>query len=431
MLLREVEYARPSSVEEAVRLLEAHEGARALAGGQTLINVMKARAASPDALVDLNRLDELRRISVSGDTLEIGAMATYTQIMLSSEVEVSRPILAEVSAQIADVQVRNRGTIGGNVCSNDPTNHLPPLLVALDATFTILGSGGQRTVSAADFFLGVYLTAVAVGELLTSISLPAAGRAADGFASVTLGRDGTCLVSAAATLEGGSPRIAIGCVDAVPVLLQPAGDDDASIRSAVESAGLEPPSDVHASADYRRHLAAVCAIRARAAGAGARPVSSHVVTVAVNGESYEREIDARRLLIHFLRDDLDLTGSHIGCDTGNCGACSVILDGTLVKSCMLLAVQADGAEIETVEGLAAGGELTPLQQAFSDHHGLQCGYCTPGMLMSATALLRENPSPSEDEVRKGLQGNICRCTGYWNIFDSVRAASGQEVAGHE
>ena len=262
MLLREVEYARPSSVEEAVRLLEAHDGARALAGGQTLVNVMKARAASPDVLIDLNRLDDLRRISVSGDTLQLGAMATYTQIMASSEVEVSRPILAEVSAQIADVQVRNRGTIGGNVCSNDPTNHLPPLLVALDATFTILGSGGERTVSAADFFLGVYLTAVGEGELLTSISLPAAGRAADGFASVTLGRDGTCLVNAAATLEGGSPRIALGCVDAVPVLLQPAGDDDASIRSAVEAAGLEPPSDVHASADYRRHLAAVCAARA-------------------------------------------------------------------------------------------------------------------------------------------------------------------------
>jgi aerobic carbon-monoxide dehydrogenase small subunit len=160
-------------------------------------------------------------------------------------------------------------------------------------------------------------------------------------------------------------------------------------------------------------------------------VSSHTITVDVNGESYERDIDARRLLIHFLRDDLDLTGSHIGCDTGNCGACSVILDGTLVKSCMLLAVQADGAKVETVEGLSAGGELTPLQQAFSDHHGLQCGYCTPGMLMSATALLRSNPTPSEDEVRRGLQGNICRCTGYWNIFDAVRAASGQEVSARE
>ena len=220
MLLREVEYARPSSVEEAVRLLGEHDGARALAGGQTLVNVMKARAASPDVLVDLGGARRAaRNLGVAGHA-RIGAMATYTEIMGSSEVEVSRPILAEVSAQIADVQVRNRGTIGGNVCSNDPTNHLPPLFVALDASFTILGSGGERTVSAAEFFLGVYLTAVGEGELLTSISLPAAGRAADGFASVTIGRDGTCIVNAAATLEGGSPRIAIGCVDAVPVLLR-------------------------------------------------------------------------------------------------------------------------------------------------------------------------------------------------------------------
>ena len=161
------------------------------------------------------------------------------------------------------------------------------------------------------------------------------------------------------------------------------------------------------------------------------PTTSRVVTVEVNGQSYERDVDVRRLLIHFLRDDLDLTGSHIGCDTGNCGACSLLLDGTLVKSCMLLAVQADGGRIETVEGLAAEGELTPMQEAFSAHHALQCGYCTPGMLMSATALLRVNPRPSEDEIRKGLQGNICRCTGYWNIIDAVKAASGQEVASRE
>ena len=161
------------------------------------------------------------------------------------------------------------------------------------------------------------------------------------------------------------------------------------------------------------------------------PVTSQTITVDVNGTSYEREVEARRLLIHFLRDDLDLTGSHVGCDTGNCGACSVILDGQLVKSCMLLAVQADGSRVETVEGLAAEGELTPLQQAFSDHHALQCGYCTPGMLMSATALLRQTPRPTAEEIKKGLQGNICRCTGYWNIVDAVTAASGQEVASHE
>ena len=157
------------------------------------------------------------------------------------------------------------------------------------------------------------------------------------------------------------------------------------------------------------------------------PESSRTITVEVNGDSYEREVDARRLLIHFLRDDLDLTGSHVGCDTGNCGACSILVDGVLLKSCMMLAVQADGASIRTVEGLGSDGELDALQQAFSDHHALQCGYCTPGLLMSATALLELNPRPSENEIRKAIQGNICRCTGYVNIVKAVQAASGQEV----
>jgi len=152
-------------------------------------------------------------------------------------------------------------------------------------------------------------------------------------------------------------------------------------------------------------------------------VTRKTITVEVNGETYEREVDARRLLIHFIRDDLDLTGSHIGCDTGNCGACSVLVNGVLLKSCMMLAIQADGAKIETVEGLSEDGELTGLQQAFSDHHALQCGYCTPGMLMSATALLRAHPRPTEEEIRRGIQGNICRCTGYVNIVEAIKAAA--------
>ncbi len=153
----------------------------------------------------------------------------------------------------------------------------------------------------------------------------------------------------------------------------------------------------------------------------ATAVRSKTITVEVNGVEYEREVEARRLLIHFLRDDLDLTGSHIGCDTGNCGACSVLYDGLVVKSCMMLAVQADGAKIETVEGLTDGDELTDLQQSFTAHHALQCGYCTPGMLMSATALLREKPHPTEDEIRKAIQGNLCRCTGYVNIVEAIKA----------
>jgi aerobic carbon-monoxide dehydrogenase small subunit len=148
------------------------------------------------------------------------------------------------------------------------------------------------------------------------------------------------------------------------------------------------------------------------------PISSQVVTVTVNGLTVEKEVPARRLLVHFL---LDLTGTHIGCDTGSCGACTVHLDGVSVKSCAVLAVQADGARVTTVEGLAED-ELTPLQQSFSAHHALQCGYCTPGMLMSATALLADNPSPSDEDVRLALQGNICRCTGYWNIVEAVVAA---------
>jgi aerobic carbon-monoxide dehydrogenase medium subunit len=260
MLLREVEYARPASVGDAVRLLAEHDGARALAGGQTLINVMKARAASPDVLVDLNRLEELKGIELGADgTLELGAMATYTDVIQSAEAR-ARPILGEVCAQIADVQVRNRGTIGGNVCSNDPTNHLPPLTVALGATMTIVGTDGERTVPAEEFFLGVYLTAAGPGELLTKVTVPA-GKG-DGFAALTIGRDGTCIVSVAASLDGGSPRVVVGCVDAVPVLVRPSSTDDDAVREAVRAAGLQPPDDVHASADYRRHLAEVLAVRA-------------------------------------------------------------------------------------------------------------------------------------------------------------------------
>jgi aerobic carbon-monoxide dehydrogenase medium subunit len=266
MLLREVEYARPASVQEAVRLLSEHDGARALAGGQTLINVMKARAASPDVLIDLDGLGDLKGIELRPDgTVEIGAMTTYTEVMDSAEAR-ARPILGEVCAQIADVQVRNRGTVGGNVCSNDPTNHLPPLFVALGATMTIVGADGERNVPAEEFFVGVYMTAAGPGELLTRVSVPA-GKS-DGFASIPIGVDGTCIVSAAAALDGDSPRVAIGCVDAVPVVVRPVSTEPDAVKEAVRSAGLDPPSDVHASADYRRHLAEVVSARAVAAATG-------------------------------------------------------------------------------------------------------------------------------------------------------------------
>ena len=158
------------------------------------------------------------------------------------------------------------------------------------------------------------------------------------------------------------------------------------------------------------------------------PVSEQTIRVEINGETYEQEVEARKLLVHFIRDVVDLTGTHVGCDTGNCGACTVLMDGRTVKSCMLLAIQSDGSTITTVEGLAgADGELTPLQRAFSASHALQCGYCTPGMLLSATYLLEQNPNPSDEEIRRGIQGNICRCTGYVNIVEAIRTVAEGQV----
>ena len=147
------------------------------------------------------------------------------------------------------------------------------------------------------------------------------------------------------------------------------------------------------------------------------------VSLDVNGTTYEREVEPRLLLVHFLRDQLGLTGTHVGCDTSNCGACTVHLDGVAVKSCTVLAVQADGTKVTTIEGLGAVDDLHPVQEAFCEHHGLQCGYCTPGMIMAAADLLQRNPDPSEHEIREGLAGNLCRCTGYHNIVKAVQHAA--------
>jgi aerobic carbon-monoxide dehydrogenase small subunit len=153
------------------------------------------------------------------------------------------------------------------------------------------------------------------------------------------------------------------------------------------------------------------------------------VQITVNGVRHESEVEARVLLVHLLRDRLGLTGTHVGCDTTTCGACTVQMNGEAVKSCTVLAAQADGAEVTTIEGLAGDGGLHPLQEAFWEHHGLQCGYCTPGMIMAAADLLERNPNPSEEEVRHGLEGNLCRCTGYHNIVKAVMAAAGSTPAG--
>ncbi len=277
MLLSRVAYARPQTIEEAVELLSEHDNARALAGGQTLVNVMKLRFATPDVVVDIGGIDGLDRIAVAPDgAVELGATATYDAIECDQRLAEVRPVLGRVASVIADQQVRNRGTIGGNLCSNDPTNHFPPLVVALGATMTIVGTEGERHVHAAEFFEGVYMTAVRPGELLTSVKLPppVAGEGA-GFAAMTIGKEGTGIVNVAARVRVNGtvaePSIVVGCVAGIPVsagameaALAGSAPTEASVRLAAQGLGaaLDPPSDVHASADFRRHLAEVMAVRA-------------------------------------------------------------------------------------------------------------------------------------------------------------------------
>lgn len=152
------------------------------------------------------------------------------------------------------------------------------------------------------------------------------------------------------------------------------------------------------------------------------------INLSINGQKHEADVEPRLLLVHFIRDLAGLTGTHVGCETSICGACTILMNGKAVKSCAILAVQADGAEITTIEGLATNGQLHPVQEGFWECHGLQCGYCTPGMIMSACGLLKENPNPTEDQIRHGLEGNLCRCTGYQNIVDSVKYAANKMKA---
>jgi carbon-monoxide dehydrogenase medium subunit len=278
MLLESVEYTRPATVDEALEALRTSDGAAPLAGGQSLVNVLKNRVASVDLLVDISRLEELRSISVGADgTLEVGACVTYDELDRSPDVRASHDLLASVAGRIEDQQIRNRGTIGGNCCLSDPTNNLPPLLVALGATMNIVGSGGARQVPAEDFFHGYFSTALEPGELLRSISIPALpADAGAGYHSLTVGGDSKAISRAAAFVRANDAieeaRVVLAVVGPRPIRHDgmeqrlrgaPATAESVNAASeAIDGNGLEPVSDAHGSADYRRKMARVVARRA-------------------------------------------------------------------------------------------------------------------------------------------------------------------------
>src|SRR5581483_129348 len=277
MLLESVAYARPVTVAEALEALASSDGAAPLAGGQSLVNDLKHRVASVELLVDISRLEELRQITRGSDGgLEIGACVTYDELDHSEEIRASHPLLAEVASHIEDQQIRDRGTIGGNCCLSDPTNNLPPLLVALDATMVIESASGRREVPAVDFFQGYFATAVGEGELLRSITVPPLGAdAGAGYSTVAVGTDSKAIARAAAVVRGNGTieeaRVVLACVSPAP--MRHAGMEEAlrgaqasvdAVQSAAERIGddLDPLGDAHGSAEYRRAMARVVARRA-------------------------------------------------------------------------------------------------------------------------------------------------------------------------
>lgn len=478
------EYYAPVSTEEALALLAQHGyAAKVLAGGQSLIPAMNYRLAQPAVLVDLNNVAELFYIRPAADGgVLIGAMTRTATVEHDPLIAARAPLLAEAIPHIAWPQIRNRGTFGGNVAHADPAGHLPAVTVALNARYHVKGRRGDRWLSADEFFVAAFTTALEPDELLVEVALPPMPpRSGWSYRQAARQAGAEAMVGAAALVsldERGrcaSARISYVSVGEVPPIAQHAaailvGQEPTAeaIRAAADAAAdsdVEPGADIHATAAYRRHLVRVLtrqalteaferakrgetSLRMRDEGLGIRdlglaardahgdlqspiPNLQSPITVTVNGTRYERVVEPRLLLSDFLRHELGLTGTHIGCEHGVCGSCTVLFDGRPIRSCLTFAIQAHGHEIRTVEGLGTIDNLHPLQEAFRDAHALQCGFCTPGFLMTLVPFLEQNPRPTEQEIRQAIAGNLCRCTGYQHIVEAVKLAAERMAVGDQ
>jgi xanthine dehydrogenase iron-sulfur cluster and FAD-binding subunit A len=465
--MKPVEYISVATIAEACRILAEHAAdAAVLAGGtDLLIEYRRPAAKLPKLLVDISRVADLCGISERDGHLIIRPLVTHTQLKDSNLVRRIAPLLASAAAAIGAPQIRNRGTIGGNVMNAAACADTVPPLIALGATVTLQSNAGTRELSLEELFLKPYQTKASPDELLTAIRfpiLPANSRSA----FIKLGRRNALSISrlsVAAILEiGDEGRIAGACI--VP------GAAFATWRrvTAAEQmlVGKKPSAELFAAAgrkvseemiqetgrrwstEYKEPVLAVLVRRALEQCAFA-PVSGHAalpasgtmdakesvlprsrkrkgkasrdctVAVTINGRLQTLTVAANRTLLEVLRDELGLTGTKCGCEIGECGACTVLLDGQPVNSCLVLAPQIAGREVSTVEGLMPNGRLHSLQESFLDHDAVHCGFCTPGMLLSAKALLSQNPHPTGAEIRTAISGNLCRCTGYQQIVAAI------------
>jgi carbon-monoxide dehydrogenase medium subunit len=467
LLVHPFDYYEPATLDEAVALL-ADPGVRTavLAGGTFLLVRMKMEQAAPERLVNVARLPGLSGFEESDRGLDVGATTAVWDVRNAPTIRTVYPALADACAAFGSTQIQFSGTIGGNVCNGSPASDTVPALVALGAEVVLVGPNSERRLPIEQFLVGPGETAIEKGELLTRIRLPEpVPGAGSAFVKVSRVRADLAKASAAAMVVRDGDRmtecrLAFGAVAPTVVRARAAEEMLAGERFSSElalaagdaaSEAVSPIDDVRSSAEYRRKVVkALCHDALRAAweragqaaerradeprrgavgeaGLAARPVrvgvgESHAITLTVNGVERHLVVGPNELLINVLRDRLNLTGTKYGCGIGECGACTVHLDGVPTLSCLTLAVAADGREVTTVEGLAGpNGELDPLQEAFIENAAFQCGYCTPGMLMMTKRLLGDNGAPDEDDVRDYLKGNRCRCTGFAAIVRAVQS----------
>jgi 2-furoyl-CoA dehydrogenase FAD binding subunit len=468
------DYLRPATVDEAVAALaDAEEEGKVLAGGQSLVPVLAMRLGRPALLVDINAVEGLDDLCLTGDTLDVGATVRQRRLELDRAATAAVPLLGLALPWVGHRELRSRGTVCGSLAHADPAAELPAVAVLLDATIDIAAPAGRRTARARDFFTAPMTTTLGPDELLLAVHFPVA-TPHDGYAFAEVSRrHGDFPLAGAATHVRLAPSgdLQFATLSAFGVSGRPQFRDvTALLASALESTPpnseaalvraltlpvaalaielVDTPGDMHASTAYRRrlftHLAARelarAHLRAQAdpvrepAGVRSSPGDSRTrpapaqkrsaadrapTNMTVNGKQVTVEVQPRVTLADALRDRLGMTGTHLGCEHGICGMCTVLVNGQAARSCLLFACQLDGAEVMTVEGLGRPGELHPLQQAFGRHHALQCGFCTPGFLLSAYDLLTHQPDVTNDELATELSGVLCRCTGYRNIVTAV------------
>ncbi len=462
------QYLMPESVEALTAALEAAQGeTRIIAGGTDLmVEIRNGKWPELDTVVDISRLPGLDQIRKDNqDVIHIGALVTHSDVLQSPILREFAAPLLQACYRVASPQLRNRATVVGNLVTASPANDTITPLMAMDAELVLVSSHGERTVALKDFYLGVRKTVLAPNEFVKEVNFPALKPSQHGSfmkqalrrtqaiavlnCCVLLDMEDELIQKAVITMGSVAPTI-IHAVEA-EAFLEGKTLDDEVIREAgrLAAEATRPISDVRASDDYRLYMMQVLVEDglnelkngAQAGKVPPKPVAldtkggyrslvagewdGETIQTTINGQMYMIDGASDMTLLNMVRERIGFTGTKVGCEEGECGACTLFLDGKAVVSCLVPAPRAHMADITTIEGIAEGEELHPIQQAFVDHGAVQCGYCTPGFVMAAVKLLQENPHPDREMVKEGISGNLCRCTGYYKIVESIEAACGK------